>query len=251
MGIPSLCVITCTEVIWDILTNIVMTWVSSGDFIDFKKESSIRHSCLNKTNRHPGTHTTAVTVWTKAANMCSWLFWSPAFFPSPSLLSCLGALDQIITVSADFESGMHMWSTSFCLRLSKHFRSHKLFLLQKARRLKSQKACYGGILYVFSPPSLFTAGERFSPLPDDNACNVTRDSHLFQTSYNLDLLPLYCWGIYRDFKSQLTQSSRCFLGHKRAEDQVTTAPGLLVQKGGCDKVDVSGAEHEAAIQGYM
>lgn len=105
---------------------------------------------------------------------------------------------QIITVSVDLERKIHMWSRSFCQRLSKHFRSDKLFLLEQARRLNSQKACYGGILCFF-PTSLFTAGERSSALPDDSMCNVTRDSHLLQASYNPDPLPLYCWGLLKGF----------------------------------------------------
>lgn len=108
---------------------------------------------------------------------------------------------QIITVSVDLESGIHMWSRSYCQTLSKHFRSDKLFLLEQARRLKSQKACYGGILCFFPPPppSLFTAGEHSSALPDDSICSVTRDSHLLQPSYNPDPLPLYCWGLLKGF----------------------------------------------------
>lgn len=130
--------------------------------------------------------------------------------------SCLGARDQILAVSVDGERRIHVWSRSCCQRLSKHFRAGKLFLSQKARRPESQKACYGGILYVFLPPRSLCTGERFSARPDDNTGNLTRDSLLPQPSYIPDLLPLYCWGLLQGFLShieQLTSSSRRFLRH--------------------------------------
>lgn len=134
---------------------------------------------------------------------------------------CCDVQYQIITVSVDLESMRHMWSRSFCQGLSKHFGSDELFLLEQARRLKSQKACYGGILYGLPhppTPSLFNAGEHSTALPDDSVCNVTRDSHLLQPSYDPVPLPLYCWGLLKGFYfslishlRQLTSSSCCFL----------------------------------------
>lgn len=99
----------------------------------------------------PGAHTTVETVLTNTKYTCFLLFCSPLFCPSSTLLSCSLARTKIRNASVDLERGTPMWSRSFCQRISRHFRSHKLFLLQKARRLESQKACYGGILYVFSP----------------------------------------------------------------------------------------------------
>lgn len=118
------------------------------------------------------------------------------FCLSSPVLSCLVARDPIRTVSVDHESGIHMWSSSFCQRLSKLFRSGKLFLPQKARRLESQKACYGGILYA-PPPSLFTAGESSGARADDNTGTLKRDSHLLQPTCHSDLLPL--WGSLQGF----------------------------------------------------
>lgn len=151
--------------------------------------------------------------------------------------SCLVARDQILAVSADRESGIHVWSRSFCHRISKHFRSGKLFLSQKARRLESQKTCYGGILYVFLPPRSLSTGERFSARPD-NTGNLTSDSHLPQPSYTPDLLPLYCWGLLQGFFITYIAAHIIITSlpapHMKGKGKVhvTTAPGLFEEGGG-------------------
>lgn len=113
----------------------------------------------------------------------------------------------------------------------------------------------------FFLPSLFTAGERSSALPDDSMCNVARDSHLFQPSYNPDPLPLYCSGLlkgfYFSFKITFLVNHVRILAilapdmKQKGKTHVTPAPGLFAQKADCDEVDVSQAEHEALIRVCM
>lgn len=152
--------------------------------------------------------------------------------------------------------GIHVRSRSFCQRLSKHFRSGKLFLSQKARRLESQKACYGGILYVF----LLSTGERFSARPDDNMGNLTRDSHLLQPSYIPDLLPLYCWCLLQGFFYHIYSSSHhhhvasCATHERKGQGSCHDSTGLVWEGRGreiVDCADVSRAEHEALIREPM
>lgn len=113
---------------------------------------------------------------------------------------------------------------------------------------------------VSPTPSLFTAGEHSTALPDDSVCNVTRDSHLLQPSYDPDPLPLYCWGSFKGilFLINLTFTATHIIvmllpaadRQLKGKVLVTTAPGLFAQKADCGEVDVSRAEHEALIRGY-
>lgn len=103
---------------------------------------------------------------------------------------------QIITVSVDLESGIHMWSRSYCQTLSKHFRSDKLFLLEQARRLKSQKACYGGILCFFFPPQVFSLLVSTQVLCQMTAFAVWRGIPIFSNPPTTQILFLCTAGVF-------------------------------------------------------
>lgn len=169
---------------------------------------------------------------------------------------------QIITVSVDLESGIHMWSRSYCQTLSKHFRSDKLFLLEQARRLKSQKACYGGILCFFSPPPksfhcwwALKCSARWQHLQCDEG---------FPSSPTLLQPRSSSFVLLGSFKGILHLIYITFIAShiivmwlpapdmkQKGKVHVTTAPGLFAQKVVCVEADVSRAEHEALIRVCM
>lgn len=174
---------------------------------------------------------------------------------------CCDVRYQIITVSVDLESMTHMWSRSFCQGLSKHFRSDELFLLEQARRLKSQKACYGGILYGFPHPKsihcwwALHCSARWQRVQCDEG--FPSSPTLLRPRSSSFVLPGSFKGIL--FLINLTFTATHIIvmllpapnRRLKGKVHVTTAPGLFAQKADCDEVDVSRAEHEALIWGCM